>query len=161
MVLYSKIKKIFQKDSDKGIENKEAKTNGKSAVKNGKDEEAYDTSPKLSEQKEEGKASDKKESRKKSAAFANKIILMPLVSEKSSILAEASKYCFIVDCKTNKSEISKAVQTMYGIKPIKINIVNMLGKSVRFGRRSGSRKNWKKAVVHMPKGTKLEIYEGV
>ena len=49
---------------------------------------------------------------------------------------------------------------VYGIKPIKINILKITGKKVRFGRSFGKRKDWKKAVVTLPAGQTIQLYEG-
>jgi large subunit ribosomal protein L23 len=76
-------------------------------------------------------------------------------------MAQLGKYVFAVSPKANKVEIKKAIRTIYNVDPIKINILNLSGRSVRYGRTSGRTKNWKKAVITLKKGDKIEIYEGV
>ena len=61
----------------------------------------------------------------------------------------------------NKVEIKKAIRTIYNVDPIKINVSNFSGKQVRYGRMSGKMKDWKKAVVTLKAGEKIEVYEGV
>src|SRR3990167_3454723 len=61
----------------------------------------------------------------------------------------------------NKIEVAKAIKEIYGIKPIGVNIMNRLGKKARYGRVSGRRKDWKKAIITLPKGETMKIYEGV
>ncbi len=90
-----------------------------------------------------------------------RVLIKPLVTEKASILGGINKYFFAVSLKTNKIEIAKAIKEVYGVKPEKINIVNMKGKEVRFGRTMGKRKDWKKAIVTLPEGKTIKVYEGV
>ncbi len=92
---------------------------------------------------------------------AYQILLKPLITEKLSSLAEEGKYAFVVDSKANKVEIAKAIKAIYGIWPEKVNVMNYQGKRVRFGRVFGRRRNWKKAIITLPKGKTIDIYKGV
>ncbi len=92
---------------------------------------------------------------------AYRILCRPLVTEKASIIAAEGKYVFEVSSQANKVEIAKAIFDLYGIKPIKVNIIKTKGKRVRSGRVSGRRKNRKKAIVTLPKGKSINVYEGV
>ncbi len=92
---------------------------------------------------------------------AHKVLVRPLITEKSTDLSVFSKYAFEVFPKSNKSEIIKAIENVYGVRPIKVNIVNMRGKEVRYGRVTGKTKKWKKAIITLKLGEKIEIYEGV
>ncbi len=100
-------------------------------------------------------------SKKEDTAEAYKILIKPLVTEKATDLANFNKYCFEVAKNANKIEIQKAIKNLYGVEPLDINIINMRGKRVRYGRVSGKKKNWKKAIVTLKQGDKIEIYEGV
>lgn len=93
--------------------------------------------------------------------IAYKTIIKPLVTEKAANMGAHSKYLFKVSIRTNKLEISKAIEEVYGIKPEKINIINTQGKVVRHGKNIGKRSNWKKALVTLPKGKNIDVYEGV
>lgn len=95
------------------------------------------------------------------AGWAFKALVKPLISEKASVLGGENKYVFAVARDTNKVEIAKAIEEVYGVKPLKVNIIKVLGKKVRYGRMSGRRKNWKKAVITLPKGESIKVYEGV
>ncbi len=97
------------------------------------------------------------------ASYGNayRILVKPLVTEKVSNLGVLNKYVFAVAPEANKIEIAKAVKEVYGIKPVGVNIINRLGKKARYGRISGWRKDWKKAIVTLPKGQTIKIYEGV
>lgn len=92
---------------------------------------------------------------------AYKILTRPLVTEKGSLLNLANKYIFEVAKGANKIEIAKAVKEVYGIKPIDINIINYEGKKAGRGKITGKRKNWKKAIITLPKGESIKVYEGV
>jgi large subunit ribosomal protein L23 len=92
---------------------------------------------------------------------AYRILLKPLVTEKAARESVEGKYSFEVAPKANKIEIMGAISDVYGIKPTAVNIVTMRGKRVRYGRIAGQRKDWKKAIVTLPKGKTINIYEGV
>lgn len=92
---------------------------------------------------------------------AYRILVKPLITEKASHMGAINKYFFAVSNKANKIEITEAVFETYGIKPTAVNIINLLGKQKRSGRISGKRKDWKKAIVTLPKGQTINLYEGV
>lgn len=105
---------------------------------------------------------DKAQKSKESAYVeAYKILVKPLITEKAANLGSDSKYVFAVSNDANKIEIAKSINQVYGIKPVRINIINVKGKKVRTGRILGKRKDWKKAVVTLPKGKTIKVYEGV
>lgn len=92
---------------------------------------------------------------------AYRILVRPIITEKGTGLAALGKYLFEVEYKANKIEIAKAIHELYGIKPVKVNIVRMEGKVKTRGRIVGKRKDWKKAVVTLPAGKTINVYEGV
>ncbi len=92
---------------------------------------------------------------------AYKFLLQPLITEKATELAMSNKYCFIVPVTANKSEVMKRVSSVYGVKPVKANFIKVIGKRVRFGRKFGKRKDFKKAIITLKKEDKIELYEGV
>lgn len=94
-------------------------------------------------------------------AASSRFLVKPLITEKAAHLSEANKYVFVVDRKANKIEVAKAVQSIYGVSPIDVNIINLKGKKVNRGRIRGQRKDWKKAIVTLKKGETIKIYEGV
>ncbi|OGF26369.1 50S ribosomal protein L23 [Candidatus Falkowbacteria bacterium RIFOXYB2_FULL_47_14] len=89
------------------------------------------------------------------------MIIRPLITEKAANLGAVNKYAFVVSDRANKIEVEKAVNELYGIKPTSVNMLKVLGKKTRRGRVTGRRKNWKKAIVTLPKGKSINIYEGV
>lgn len=103
--------------------------------------------------------SEKKESikiAKKDTKNAYKHLLKPLVTEKATF---AGVYNFMIDGASNKQEIKKAIFAVYGVKPRKVNIINSIGKNVRFGKTIGTQKKWKKAIVYLNKKDKIDIWE--
>lgn len=92
---------------------------------------------------------------------AFKILDKPLVTEKVSNLGALNKYVFAVAKSANKIEVAKAVEQVYGVKPLAVNIINMEGKKARYGRIGGRRKDWKKAIITLPEGQAIKVYEGV
>ncbi len=111
--------------------------------------------------KKEVKKTDKKKDIKKIKGSAYRVLVKPLITEKVTELGELNKYGFEVSVKTNKTEIAKAIKEVYGVTPISVNIINMRGKRVRFGRTMGKKKDWKKAIITLKKGEKIEVYQGV
>ncbi|MFN3301549.1 MAG: 50S ribosomal protein L23 [Patescibacteria group bacterium] len=91
----------------------------------------------------------------------NKILIRPIITEKASLLEKEGKYTFEVSPKANKIEIKKAIEKIYKVKPLKINIIKLKGKQVRSGWISGRRKNWKKAIVTLRKGEKIDLTSSV
>ena len=88
-------------------------------------------------------------------------LIKPMVSEKSSFLSAEGKYVFIVHPDANKIEIKKAVQMAYNVRVNDVNVINTRGKQVRFGRVRGRTKDWRKAIVTLEQGEKIELFEGV
>ncbi|MBU4360763.1 50S ribosomal protein L23 [Candidatus Parcubacteria bacterium] len=97
----------------------------------------------------------------KTHGSAYKNLIRPIITEQASELGADNQYVFEVRADTNKSEIKKAIHSLYGVKPLKVNTINMRGKMVRYGRRYGKLKNWKKAIIILRSGDKIDVYEGV
>jgi large subunit ribosomal protein L23 len=102
-----------------------------------------------------------KEKHVRKFANAYKVLVKPVITERAAHLGVINKYVFAVAKKANKIEIAKAVNEVYGIKPTKVNIISMSGKRVRYGKTRGQKKDWKKAVVTLPTGKTINLYEGV
>jgi large subunit ribosomal protein L23 len=94
-------------------------------------------------------------------SFAYKHLVKPLITEKAANLGINNQYVFIVSVNSNKVEIKKSINDVYGVKATDVNIINYEGKVVRRGRYTGKRKDFKKAIVTIEKGKSLNIYEGV
>lgn len=89
---------------------------------------------------------------------AYKIIKTVMVTEKASSMIEAGKYTFKVAPGSNKVEIAKAVEEVFGVKVKAVNTLNYLGKTKRRGAHVGKRADWKKAVVTLAPGQTIEIF---
>src|SRR3989339_219672 len=103
----------------------------------------------------------KKKKDRKSAGGGYGILVRPMITEKASFLGKYGQYVFEVKNTANKIEIAKAIEKVYGVKPLKVNIMEVRGKTVRYGKTKGKTKSRKKAIVTLPKEAKIEIYEGV
>ncbi len=92
-----------------------------------------------------------------------KIILRPVITEKSTMLKEMNReVCFEVDPRANKAEIKKAVEQLFKVKVERVRIQNKRGKTRRLGRSMGKKKDWKKAFVKLKEGEKMiEYFEAV
>lgn len=92
---------------------------------------------------------------------AFRVLSKPIVTEKSTYLVNNNTYCFNVAPHTNKIEVKKAVEAVYGVKVADVRILNKVGKIVTFGRITGKRKANKKAYVTLAKGQQIEIHKNV
>ncbi|BFT65932.1 ribosomal protein L23 [Parvimonas sp. KA00067] len=90
------------------------------------------------------------------------IIIKPVVTERSMENMESKRYTFKVDTKANKSEIKKAVETIFGVKVKQVNTMNITGKKKRMGANVGKRSDWKKAIVTLTEDSKeIEFFESI
>lgn len=90
------------------------------------------------------------------------IILRPVISEESMDQASNKKYTFEVDRKSNKTEIKKAVEKVFGVKVQGVNTSIVKGKEKRQGRSVGMTSEWKKAIVTLtPDSKEIQFFEGV
>ncbi len=89
------------------------------------------------------------------------IIRRPLITEKSTQQKEAGRqYVFEVDRDANKIEIQSAVERLFKVKVLQVRTSNVLGKVKRLGRRYGKRADWKKAIVTLKEGDRIDFFEG-
>ena len=90
------------------------------------------------------------------------IIRRPIITEKGTMLKDDNnQIVFEVDARTNKSEIKKAVEKLFKVKVTGVRTQNRVGKPKRLGRFSGRRKHWKKAIVTLKEGDRVDFFEGV
>ncbi|PIX62591.1 50S ribosomal protein L23 [Candidatus Uhrbacteria bacterium CG_4_9_14_0_2_um_filter_41_50] len=109
--------------------------------------------------------SDKKKPAKKSeksvAARGSKILLGPVVTEKTAQMSDKNVIVFNVSTKANRIEVRNEIRAVYGVTPEKVNIINSTGKRTNFGRKEGKRIDTKKAMITLPKGKSIDIFDGV
>ncbi|MCL5436178.1 MAG: 50S ribosomal protein L23 [Patescibacteria group bacterium] len=72
------------------------------------------------------------------------------------MLSRESKYVFVVDDRANKPEVKKAVEKVYDVHVNDVNILRFAGKARRYGRATGRTRSWKKAIVSLREGEKIE-----
>ena len=93
---------------------------------------------------------------------AHQIILRPLVTEKSTLQKEDSNQLSFEVAKTaNKVEIARAVESLFKVKVDDVRTMRVSGKNKRRGRVLGKRRDWKKAIVRLAPGARIEFFEGV
>ena len=89
------------------------------------------------------------------------VLRRPVITEKNTLLVEQNKYTFEVATEANKPQIKEAVEKAFKVKVSAVNVVHMPGKMRRAGRRRGMTSSWKKAIVTLEPGNKIELFEGV
>lgn len=89
------------------------------------------------------------------------IIYRPVITEKSTGAMQDNKYTFMVDLKANKVEIRQAIEEIFKVKVDRVNTVRVMGKTKRVGRTVGKRPDYKKAIVTLAEGQRIEFFEGV
>ena len=87
---------------------------------------------------------------------ASSILRKPNITEKSSLASEEGVYTFQVDSSASKHEIKKAVEELYGVEVMRVNVINMPHRLRSFGRKFGRRPGYRKALVYLAEGQKIE-----
>ena len=94
--------------------------------------------------------------------IANEIIKRPLITEKTSIQKELyNQLTFEVDRRANRIEIKRAVETAFNVRVSAVKTMQVTGKIKRRGRILGKRRDWKKAIVSLMPGERIDFFEGV
>ncbi|MFC4778101.1 50S ribosomal protein L23 [Paenibacillus sp. GCM10023252] len=90
------------------------------------------------------------------------IIKAPVITERTSDYMAEKKYVFEVDLRSNKTEIKSAIEQIFKVKVTSVNTMRVAGKPKRYGKHSGYRPDWKKAIVQLSADSKeLEFFETV
>ena len=90
------------------------------------------------------------------------ILQKPLVTEKSTMMQEqGNRVMFQVERHSNKLQIKEAVQNIFNVTVLDVNTINVKPKSKRFGRYQGHTKAWKKAIVLLKEGDRIDFFDGV
>jgi large subunit ribosomal protein L23 len=90
----------------------------------------------------------------------NEVLLAPVVSEKSYGLIDDRKYSFRVHQDAHKTQIRQAVEELFGVHVIAVNVIKVQSKPKRRGLVRGRKPGWKKAIVQLRQGESIEIFEG-
>ena len=89
------------------------------------------------------------------------VVRRPLITEKATVMKEQNRYAFEVAKEANKRQIKDAVEAAFKVNVVKVNVMTVPGKMRRIGRRQVLTRSWKKAVVALEAGQKIEFFEGV
>jgi large subunit ribosomal protein L23 len=89
------------------------------------------------------------------------VLHRPIISEKSTALQQRDKYTFEVARDANKQQIKRAVERAFQVKVVRVNVITMPPKWRGPGRRRSQTSPWKKAVVTLEPGQKIEFFEGL
>jgi large subunit ribosomal protein L23 len=91
---------------------------------------------------------------------ARDVILEPVVSEKSYALMADGKYTFRVDDRSHKTQVQKAVEEIFDVRVVAVRTMKVRSKPKRRGLHSGRTRSWKKAIVELAPGDRIELFEG-
>jgi large subunit ribosomal protein L23 len=144
---FFKRKKSFP-EKTKEIEEKKKGEREKKEIKEQRESEV--------EEKKELKEIEGKRERK-GKGVVPMVLYSPHIAEKSTKLIEMNQYVFKVFPKANKTEIKKAVENIYGVNVLSVRVIKLPKKKRRVGGREGWRKGFKKAIVKIKEGQKIEI----
>lgn len=112
--------------------------------------------------KDEPKKSDKPAVLKENTGRAHRVLKQYHLSEKTNMLSGNGRYVFVVSNDANKIEVKKAVESVYDVHVVSVNMVAVKGKARRYGKTSGRTSNWKKAIVTLKAGETISgLAEGV
>ena len=92
---------------------------------------------------------------------ASQIIIRPIVSEKSYVLATADKYTFRVHGDAHKTQIKQAVETLFDVKVVEVRTLSVKSKPKRRGYTAGRTRSWKKAIIQVRPGDTIPIFQGL
>ncbi len=102
-------------------------------------------------------ASPKIKPAKKGSVRAYRVLVSPHITEKATELEKENKYVFKIFSRANKTETAKAVEDLYGVEVVNVRIINAPRKKKRLAGQAGWKKGYKKAIVRIKKGQKIEI----
>lgn len=130
-----------------------------------KDDAKKSTAPKAAKAKVEAAEEPKKEEAKQAVAAvpratgaAYRVLVRPIVTEKTTRLGHDNQYAFEVAMTANKLEIRKAVKAVYGVTPTDVRVMRIFGKPVRSRAGMARRSAWRKAIVTLKKGDRIDMF---
>jgi len=92
---------------------------------------------------------------------ARDIIIRPVITEKTNAAMGEGRYTFVVAEDANKVQIRQAIEEIFKVRVKKVNTMRVLGKVRRMGIHEGRKPSWKKAIVTLEKGQKIQFFEGM
>jgi large subunit ribosomal protein L23 len=91
----------------------------------------------------------------------SQVIIRPVVSEKTFVLAEAGKYTFRVHDRAHKTQIRQAIEELFDVTVVEIRTASVKSKPKRRGQTVGRTRKWKKAMVQVREGDTIPIFRGL
>ncbi len=91
----------------------------------------------------------------------SQVIIRPVVSEKTFVLAEAGKYTFRVHERAHKTQIRQAIEQLFDVHVVEIRTASVKSKPKRRGRTAGRTRQWKKAIIQLQPGETIPIFRGL
>jgi large subunit ribosomal protein L23 len=91
----------------------------------------------------------------------SQVIIRPVVSEKSYVLAAADRYTFRVHADAHKTQIRQAVEALFDVKVVDVRTLSVKSKPKRRGITAGRTRSWKKAIVQVRPGDSIPIFQGL
>ena len=92
---------------------------------------------------------------------ASQVIIRPVVSEKTFVLAEAGKYTFRVHERAHKTQIRQAIEQLFEVNVLEVRTAHVHSKPKRRGQTGGRTRQWKKAIVQVREGQTIPIFGGL
>ncbi len=89
------------------------------------------------------------------------VLRRPLITEKNTMLQAQGKYAFEIAREANKRQIKQAVEKAFKVRVLAVNVMTVPGKTRRVGRQQVLTQSWKKAIVTLKPGDRIELFEGV
>ena len=89
------------------------------------------------------------------------VLIRPLITEKSNDGMQDNTYTFVVPLNATKISIRQAVESIFKVKVVDVNTIRVMGKIKRMGKHAGKRPDFKKAIVKVAPGQRIEFFEGV
>lgn len=92
----------------------------------------------------------------------HEVLRRPIITEKSGLQSEyLNRYTFEVDVRANKHQVRDAVEHVFDVQVVSVNVMNVRGKSRRLGKVTGRTRDWKKAIVTLAPGQSIQFFAGV
>jgi len=159
----AKGEKVVKEGAKRGIK-KEVKKEVKKISNNGK----QDSETKATSENKTGKIANPEKndkntsglSQREQSEIAYRVLTEPWITERSHNLMALNKYVFKVAEFSNRNQIKKAVEELYNVRVIKMNIINIPSKKRNFARKAGWKSGYKKAIVTLKEGDKIELFQG-
>lgn len=93
--------------------------------------------------------------------FATDTLLAPMVTEKTAMLSSSNVMVFRVALSATRVAVKQAFKELYGVTPVKVNVITVRPRAMHFGKSNGHLKSFKKAMISLPAGTTIDVFASV